>query len=173
MGRTNERIARVQETYVANATTSWLESLERSLAQMKEYQVRGMLTYIYHCRNLTITSLHERNWRVVGLHMMLLLQRCKKRRKKTSGWKKSCGHKRPSMKRPARMSIDECKTSKKPRSTVSLILLHSSTLNWDTMIGAAIYYSSSSGSGQLGMVFVHLQDVLTLMVLQADRANHS
>ncbi|KAI9721514.1 MAG: hypothetical protein M1812_002276 [Candelaria pacifica] len=38
MGRTNERIARMQETYVANATTSWLESLERSLAQMKEYQ---------------------------------------------------------------------------------------------------------------------------------------
>ena len=40
MGKTNERIARIQETYVANATTNWLESLERSLAQMKEYQVR-------------------------------------------------------------------------------------------------------------------------------------
>lgn len=39
MGRTNERIGRVQETYVANATSSWLESLERSLAQMKDYQV--------------------------------------------------------------------------------------------------------------------------------------
>lgn len=39
MGRTNERIGRIQETYVANATTSWLESLERSLAQMKDYQV--------------------------------------------------------------------------------------------------------------------------------------
>ncbi len=39
MGRTNERIGRIQETYVTNATTSWLESLERSLAQMKEYQV--------------------------------------------------------------------------------------------------------------------------------------
>lgn len=39
MGRTNERIGRMQETYVANATTNWLESLERSLAQMKEYQV--------------------------------------------------------------------------------------------------------------------------------------
>ena len=39
MGKTNERIARIQETYVANATTNWLESLERSLAQMKEYQV--------------------------------------------------------------------------------------------------------------------------------------
>lgn len=29
----------MQESYVANATTSWLESVERSLAQMKEYQV--------------------------------------------------------------------------------------------------------------------------------------
>jgi hypothetical protein len=38
MGRTNERIARSQESYVANATTGWLESLERSLAMMKEYQ---------------------------------------------------------------------------------------------------------------------------------------
>ncbi|KAL8902780.1 MAG: hypothetical protein Q9207_004388 [Kuettlingeria erythrocarpa] len=38
MGRSNERIGRIQETYVANATSSWLESLERSLAQMKDYQ---------------------------------------------------------------------------------------------------------------------------------------
>ncbi|KAI9748920.1 MAG: hypothetical protein M4579_007074 [Chaenotheca gracillima] len=38
MGRANERVARIQENYVANATSSWLESLERSLAQMKEYQ---------------------------------------------------------------------------------------------------------------------------------------
>ncbi|KAL8815489.1 MAG: hypothetical protein Q9223_005370 [Gallowayella weberi] len=38
MGRTNERVGRIQETYVAQATSSWLESLERSLAQMKDYQ---------------------------------------------------------------------------------------------------------------------------------------
>lgn len=44
MGRTNERIGRIQETYVANATSSWLESLERSLAQMKDYQVCGSFT---------------------------------------------------------------------------------------------------------------------------------
>ncbi|EAS30561.1 BAR domain-containing protein [Coccidioides immitis RS] len=37
-GRTNERCARIQEQYVADATSSWLESLDRSLAQMKEYQ---------------------------------------------------------------------------------------------------------------------------------------
>lgn len=39
MGRTNDRIARIQEGFVANITTGWLESLERSLAMMKEYQV--------------------------------------------------------------------------------------------------------------------------------------
>jgi len=38
LGRANERIARMQETYVANATSSWLESVERSQIQMKEYQ---------------------------------------------------------------------------------------------------------------------------------------
>ncbi|KAM0719247.1 hypothetical protein Q7P37_005152 [Cladosporium fusiforme] len=38
LGRANERIARMQETYVANATSNWIESTERSLAQMKEYQ---------------------------------------------------------------------------------------------------------------------------------------
>jgi MoaA/NifB/PqqE/SkfB family radical SAM enzyme len=42
MGRANERIARTQETYVVNATNGWLESLERSLAMMKEYQVSEM-----------------------------------------------------------------------------------------------------------------------------------
>lgn len=38
LGRANERLARVQETYVVGATGTWLEGLERSLAQMKEYQ---------------------------------------------------------------------------------------------------------------------------------------
>ena len=37
-GRANERIARIQETFVVSATSSWLESLERSLVQMREYQ---------------------------------------------------------------------------------------------------------------------------------------
>jgi hypothetical protein len=43
LGRANEKIARFQEAYVQQATSSWLESLERSLAQMKEYQVRTSL----------------------------------------------------------------------------------------------------------------------------------
>lgn len=39
MGQANEKVARVQDSYVAAASESWLEALERSLAQMKEYQV--------------------------------------------------------------------------------------------------------------------------------------
>ncbi|EMD67457.1 hypothetical protein GGP41_007352 [Bipolaris sorokiniana] len=38
LGRANERLARVQETYVQSATSTWLEGLDRSLVQMKEYQ---------------------------------------------------------------------------------------------------------------------------------------
>ncbi|KAI0117957.1 BAR domain-containing protein [Nemania sp. FL0031] len=38
MGRANERIAGIQESYVAHATSYWLEGLERSLAMMKEFQ---------------------------------------------------------------------------------------------------------------------------------------
>ncbi|EOD47709.1 hypothetical protein GTA08_BOTSDO09300 [Neofusicoccum parvum] len=37
MGRAQERLARAQETLLADSTSSWLESLERNLAQMKEY----------------------------------------------------------------------------------------------------------------------------------------
>ncbi|KAH8702493.1 BAR domain protein [Talaromyces proteolyticus] len=37
-GRAHERLARVQEAYSAEATGNWLESLERNLAAMKEYQ---------------------------------------------------------------------------------------------------------------------------------------
>lgn len=38
MGRANERVAAMQENFVSDATSTWLESLERSLAMMKEYQ---------------------------------------------------------------------------------------------------------------------------------------
>ncbi|KAJ8110178.1 hypothetical protein ONZ43_g5941 [Nemania bipapillata] len=38
MGRANERVAGIQESYVAHATSYWLEGLERSLAMMKEFQ---------------------------------------------------------------------------------------------------------------------------------------
>lgn len=44
MGQANEKIARVQDAYVASASESWLESIERSLAQMKEYQVAKLRT---------------------------------------------------------------------------------------------------------------------------------
>lgn len=39
MGHANEKVARVQDSYVAAASETWLETMERSLAQMKEYQV--------------------------------------------------------------------------------------------------------------------------------------
>lgn len=39
MGRANERIAGIQESYAQDATSGWLESLERSVAMTKEYQV--------------------------------------------------------------------------------------------------------------------------------------
>ncbi|KAI5806526.1 hypothetical protein DFH27DRAFT_347649 [Peziza echinospora] len=38
MGHANEKIGRLQDTYVTKASETWLESLERSLTQMKEYQ---------------------------------------------------------------------------------------------------------------------------------------
>ncbi|TDZ15970.1 Meiotically up-regulated gene 137 protein [Colletotrichum orbiculare MAFF 240422] len=38
LGRTNERLAGIQEGYAAEVTDNWLESVERSLAMMKEYQ---------------------------------------------------------------------------------------------------------------------------------------
>ncbi|PKS11098.1 hypothetical protein jhhlp_002859 [Lomentospora prolificans] len=38
VGRTNERLASIQEQYTADITASWLESLNRSLAMMKDYQ---------------------------------------------------------------------------------------------------------------------------------------
>jgi hypothetical protein len=38
MGRANERIGRIQESYVVGASTTWLESVDRSMVQMREYQ---------------------------------------------------------------------------------------------------------------------------------------
>lgn len=40
LGRANEALGRKQDTFAVAATGTWLESLERSLVQMKEYQVR-------------------------------------------------------------------------------------------------------------------------------------
>lgn len=39
MGRANEQVANIQEQYANDATKYWLDSLERSVAMMKEYQV--------------------------------------------------------------------------------------------------------------------------------------
>lgn len=47
MGQANEKIARLQDSYVTKASETWLESMERSLTQMKEYQVRSFHTSLY------------------------------------------------------------------------------------------------------------------------------
>lgn len=107
LGRTNERIGRIQETYVANATTSWLESLERSLAQMKDYQV---LSPVHVSSNILIPrSPPEKSWRVVVWPTMLLWPRCKRPKKKTSKWKKNYVPRKPSTKKPTRKSIVGCR----------------------------------------------------------------
>ena len=41
MGQANEKIARIQDSYVSRSSETWLESMERTLTQMKEYQVWG------------------------------------------------------------------------------------------------------------------------------------
>ncbi|SPN98716.1 related to lysophosphatidic acid acyltransferase endophilin/SH3GL, involved in synaptic vesicle formation [Cephalotrichum gorgonifer] len=38
VGRANERVASLQEQYASEITSTWLESLDRNLAMMKEYQ---------------------------------------------------------------------------------------------------------------------------------------
>jgi hypothetical protein len=53
-GRAEERLARIQEAYIAQATSSWLESLERSLTQLKDYQVR-----LFQFGGLSISDLNS------------------------------------------------------------------------------------------------------------------
>jgi hypothetical protein len=43
LGRANERIAGIQDSYVDCANATWLDNLERSLAMMREYQVSSSL----------------------------------------------------------------------------------------------------------------------------------
>ena len=53
MGRANERIAGIQESYIANASSYWLEGLERQLAMMKEYQVCRLFYVISQAQSNT------------------------------------------------------------------------------------------------------------------------
>ncbi|KAK4151842.1 hypothetical protein C8A00DRAFT_35511 [Chaetomidium leptoderma] len=60
MGRANERISAIQEGFVSDATSSWLESLERSLATMREYQTaRKKLENRRLNYDASITKLHK------------------------------------------------------------------------------------------------------------------
>jgi hypothetical protein len=55
MGRAEERIARTQEVFTAQAMATWVEGLERSLAGGKEYQV---CAYHSHHTSPPTTSYH-------------------------------------------------------------------------------------------------------------------
>lgn len=58
-GRTEERIARIQERYIAQATSSWLESLERSVTQMKDYQVCDLYLFQQIPPNISLDCSQE------------------------------------------------------------------------------------------------------------------
>ncbi|KAI0003575.1 BAR-domain-containing protein [Xylariaceae sp. FL0662B] len=60
MGRANERVAGIQETYITHATSYWLEGLERSLAMMKEYQsARKKLEHRRLAYDSSMTKMHK------------------------------------------------------------------------------------------------------------------
>ncbi|KAK4138420.1 BAR-domain-containing protein [Trichocladium antarcticum] len=60
VGRANERVSAIQESFVSDATSSWLESLERSLAMMKEYQTsRKKLENRRLAYDASISKLHK------------------------------------------------------------------------------------------------------------------
>jgi hypothetical protein len=132
MGRTNEKIARIQESYMAHATSTWLESLERSLAQMKEYQVN------FHPISSQIFTdqvrLRARNSKIEDSHMMPPSQRCRKPRRKTTESRKKSDLRKPNMKNRARMSFDGCRISRRPRSIALLISEPSWKPNLNIMI---------------------------------------
>jgi len=119
MGRTNERIARIQETYMAHATTTWLESLERSLAQMKEYQVKFTTSCLVEVTN--IRRPHARNSRTDDWPTMLLSQSYRRPRRKIIASRRKSGHRKLNMKNPARMYSEGCRTSRRLKQTVLLI----------------------------------------------------
>lgn len=57
LGQGNERIAGIQETYVAQASSYWLEGCERNLAMMKEYQVSHST-----CVHLALATENMASW---------------------------------------------------------------------------------------------------------------
>ena len=60
MGGANERVSGIQEAFISEATNSWLESLERSLAMMKEYQTsRKKLENRRLAYDASISKLHK------------------------------------------------------------------------------------------------------------------
>ena len=83
MGRSNERIGRIQEGYISRASSSWLDSSERSVAQMKEYQVGSTDFADLVVVDLTWCRLLERSWTAAALLTTLLLQKWRKQNART------------------------------------------------------------------------------------------
>lgn len=99
LGRTEERLGRVQENYINQATATYLEALERSLAQMKEYQVSRGLQWRFKSdspRQLESDSTAA-DW-----PMTPPFRRCRRRRKRIFAWRKSCERRRSSTRRRMR-----------------------------------------------------------------------
>jgi hypothetical protein len=149
MGRTNERIARTQETYVANATTGWLESLERSLAMMKEYQVCQPAHNVSTITNFL--RLLERSLRIADLPTMLPSRRCRKPRKRISELRRNFALKKLNTRNLVRMFYGACKISRRPKQIVLLILERSWMQSLSTMTDVAMSSFVSREIGLLGM----------------------
>lgn len=90
MGRANDQVAQLQEQYNADATSYWLDSVERSVAMMKEYQVSHMhkLHLCYNKATFVLIFCHRTpagSWnRAVSLWMPPQ-QKCKRPSVMTSG----------------------------------------------------------------------------------------
>lgn len=80
----------MQENYVGNATTTWLESIERSLAQMKEYQVSAQ-NHSPEAHGIDKPSNRSlaRSSIPADLHLIRLKPKSTSRKRRISAWKRS------------------------------------------------------------------------------------
>jgi BAR domain. len=124
MGRANERISAIQESFVSEATSSWLESLERSLAMMKDYQARQIHACSYGLLDVSLTwcfyviRLLERSLRAVVWPMTQASVDSRSLRKTTLSSRKNFALQKQSTMKPQRTLAVGCKISKTRKLTV-------------------------------------------------------
>lgn len=70
MGRSNDQLATIQEQYTNDATKYWADSLERSVAMMKEYQVSINPLFLCTCPRVRhqITRNNKKLNKMISLH---------------------------------------------------------------------------------------------------------